>query len=1171
MPEFNRTPNSFFAWLFTHNSDQLTETKLSFCRQKIVEAFNKMLEGALPPRAWRDAEIVCLHKGGDREDPGNYRPIALLAALNKLWTSVLTHRLTRFVEDNNIHSESQRGGRPDMSTYQPISTLLSVMAVAKKEQKPLWILFLDLKKAYNSVPFWAIRQTLQDMKIPEQFTNAIMNMYDNLRSKINLQGVYSEWFHEERGVRQGDTLSPLLWILFLNPLLLFWKYSKIGFSHSTDHAFQLGNKVKARATDVSFVDDMAVFVTNGKMLKSATGIATNFFNFYGLEIGIKESEKTAIMDVVGESPPCEIQGKTIPKTSHYKYLGLPVSANLSQDQAFSLCKTQLQNAAKLLSFGPRFSIDQIVFLANQVLWPIVQYRTRTIQFTKQECEALNKIVRSAVRKTLHQYDYPNAMIHGDRKHILGGLGIIDIAVQQRVDFLTATLNLTLNKKNPGQEWLRLLFHMSAKNTDNLGARLPLNKPHCIRMLGNLAVNSSRPSSKTLEGFPQLQALYTSLEDTNTNLISVFDCFPDETKKLHDALESDKDSQPNFVYQDNGRFATLKLKAEFIKKVQIPAPMENLTNQIQNSWSRGDELNIFTFNHFNEKKPDQAHYTVSLGIADFTQIVFCYKDERINSKGVTLQAIERALLLVPQKVGNRRIKNVKIWASHDVSDLFNMTRKQLKNQWHRNVIKRIQHLVNELLKRNQSVTFPMFESNRIESPTEEFPRKSVVNSIDWLPFAFKAMLNKKHIGEFEHQDMTPVLFSEPFILVKRMNFLENKPKLEARGIAMRTAILNQIRLCEMNATLKSRVSNTHKNAVKTQQELNLRAKEISPPKSDQIHLIGEKHLGTSKSDNHHFRKEARNFLTLRSNRQDTNARLMTRKPPKPPVPALDWDMRQWVVTQQQPSPFDQSKAQEFAIQKEIITKYDKKAIELEKKNILNSVNQIPKQADRIRELSKRLKKFESDMKLWNRYKYVVTSRCNRCHHSKETTAHVFRDCPSSKTFLLQMVNEISQPIKMILPEFTWQSLWQDADGQIGTYGGEIETAYWLLLGYRPARLDSMIAKTKNMINLPSIIISAIRKAKQSILELKKQADMYVYFTHRWNRLQQEHPEDFEAEHIADEVQCPEIEEEALFLGDGIDARNWVSANEGAAGAGAADTKSCTIPQAHWREELEGPRG
>jgi hypothetical protein len=70
-------------------------------------------------------------------------------------------------------------------------------------------------------------------------------------------------------------------------------------------------------------------------------------------------------------------------------------------------------------------------------------------------------------------------------------------------------------------------------------------------------------------------------------------------------------------------------------------------------------------------------------------------------------------------------------------------------------------------------------------------------------------------------------------------------------------------------------------------------------------------------------------------------------------------------------------------------------------------------------------------------------------------------------------------------------------------------------------------------------SAIRKAKQSILEQKKQADMYVYFTHRWNRLQQEHPEDFEAEHIADEVQRPEIEEEALYLGDGIDARNWVS--------------------------------
>ena len=289
MPFFNPTPNKFFAWLFTTAQDPAVEQKLQSCRDQIVAMFNAMLlHGAEPPKEWAFAEIVCLFKTGDPDDPGNYRPVALLAAFSKLFTAILTKRLSDFVEANNgILSETQRGGRPDMSTYQLISTILSIMSVAKATNKTLWILFLDLKKAFNSVPFWAVETVLRDMKVPETFIQATMNLYKNLKSRIRLKDILSELYDEERGVRQGDTLSPLLWILFLNPLLLFWKYKGIGFKHKTEHAFHLNTMVQAATTDVSFVDDMAVFITSAAMLTKATTISSDFFVYYGIEIGIK--------------------------------------------------------------------------------------------------------------------------------------------------------------------------------------------------------------------------------------------------------------------------------------------------------------------------------------------------------------------------------------------------------------------------------------------------------------------------------------------------------------------------------------------------------------------------------------------------------------------------------------------------------------------------------------------------------------------------------------------------------------------------------------------------------------------------------------------------------------------------------------------------------------------
>ena len=80
-------------------------------------------------------------------------------------------------------------------------------------------IFLDVAKAYDSVEHWSTKETLEAYGISEEDVKIIMEMITGNLTRFDTAYGFSEKVQTTAGVRQGDIISPALYILFLNPLL----------------------------------------------------------------------------------------------------------------------------------------------------------------------------------------------------------------------------------------------------------------------------------------------------------------------------------------------------------------------------------------------------------------------------------------------------------------------------------------------------------------------------------------------------------------------------------------------------------------------------------------------------------------------------------------------------------------------------------------------------------------------------------------------------------------------------------------------------------------------------------------------------------------------------------------------------------------------------------------
>lgn len=186
--------------------------------------FLKIFKSKDIPSNWSTAFVVLLQKNKDvLDDPSEFRPIAITNTLGKIFFSIISARLQKFMVKNNyIKTIIQKGflfGVPGCVEHS--FSLWEALREAKDEQRAIVLSWLDLANAYGSVMHNLIQFALNWYHVPLAIQQLIFDYYEKLRAKVTTKTWSTGFFFFDIGLFQGCVLSTILFDCVFNLLLDF--------------------------------------------------------------------------------------------------------------------------------------------------------------------------------------------------------------------------------------------------------------------------------------------------------------------------------------------------------------------------------------------------------------------------------------------------------------------------------------------------------------------------------------------------------------------------------------------------------------------------------------------------------------------------------------------------------------------------------------------------------------------------------------------------------------------------------------------------------------------------------------------------------------------------------------------------------------------------------------
>lgn len=199
------------------------------CVPLFANLINKSIEEGVIPTKLKQAIVRPIFKGGDKKSYTNYRPISILNSAHKIMEKHIANVLTKYLQENNIINKNQFGFQRGKNTTQLLTKFSNNIYEAMENGDYTLSLFVDFKKAFDTLPHKHILKSLKKIGIEGKLYAWLKNYLQERTYRVKIKEKLSSEIEIESGVPQGSYLGPILYIIFTNSLAN--KLTKLGVKY----------------------------------------------------------------------------------------------------------------------------------------------------------------------------------------------------------------------------------------------------------------------------------------------------------------------------------------------------------------------------------------------------------------------------------------------------------------------------------------------------------------------------------------------------------------------------------------------------------------------------------------------------------------------------------------------------------------------------------------------------------------------------------------------------------------------------------------------------------------------------------------------------------------------------------------------------------------------------